>query len=1819
MDEQKAWIKSRRKRRLRITAVILCFCLLVTTYPDILESLSVFATELRGEDKIVFVSGFTGFLEEISEQTVPVGTDISELELPDTLEAYVTVETEDDTEDGKKSDDGEQNKDDDEESDDSDQNKGNQENPDEGAGETGDGEENPDDSNGNGEGNENGGGNEGENGGDGNGNGADGTENPTDDNDVVGNGNQNNGGSTDADASTDTDSAANTKSSGFGIQTGSFVMPAYMSGNPQDVLTMDTLTDNADTTGTTAATDAQTDSTTYAQEKRVTIENITWKSSPTYDGDVEGVYTFTPVLPEGYALSDGVSLPEITVTVVADNTQAEELRALMELLRALPDPEEYLTYDEAEDIITEHEDMIDEEQLEEARVAADDYLDKYPNADTDRMTTDDAQHASLPALLTRLEGLEHIRDTVTDCLDFVCPYHYPQFVQARMAQNEVPELLTLEDLIEDYGVEEPQAPIAQTYSSRAYAANAYAAATYAAPTLHPQTLMVTTDNENNAHTGSADGDLDEMMCNNGWSLLKHKAMPIEVSFTLDELPTQSAYLAVKAFDVDEEIGEHNYVYLNDDIYKTMNLYDEKSVLYNNSTIGYLAGKDNVWNTTVLEIPLEKLVKGKNVMSIPIPAGDSWAIEVDWMQLILDGGAVDSNIEEFALIIKDAATEGEYVTLHSEAVIIQSQNIEYATEYTLTQESTGDVLDVSFGIATTTETVGLIMPLDSPTGVYRITGILKVRKTEVIKASDSITFCFIQGVGMGLKASHTLTPDTLTNQNVLIQVKAEPTEGVTNVTVSSASRKVTANGIYNFTVSYKMGSDTHSMTYPVKVDNIDREPPVITYTAISVEEGLTFAEVKELFEEALSLSATDNRRLAEEPFTYTLPTDISNSPGTKKVTVTAADAAGNKSTKVCDIIVTAKPAVLTMGELKAVTGSKDSYVLKAVLENTGAGTITETGFVWGVMPSPTLDIKNGSVRTSSVVKTKGGILSANATGLSSGVEYYARAYAKVKDVAGKESVVYSDAKKFGFGIPAYGTFSVSGVSGSTFTITRSGGADGKQTVYYRTINGSAIGGTHFNHAAGSVTFADGESSRTVTVTEKGVTTAYGGSTATRYSNADRTYSFEIYRVDGGAQINQSNRSKTRTMTRSSSYTIDRTIYITEKSRIEVANTTNRNGKRIADTTGKQGGTQTNVSFLTNRYKEKNYNTSSSFSTYYTDANQRAYLNATAGGWYYRYVLRAYEDVDGYEYAYFGKKALEDKHYNLDGNNKGAAISGIDGQLWMCNFLQRKTNEENTYTFPDTRTGGGEGSKYPYRSSGTTVSYNSNTYVNLGFGDTCYLYFGATGADSDVWYVDGLTGYAIVYDKVDPKCIGVAPMAGGTYLPGDTITVSLVFDEIVDSANSGDLSKVAISTNVGTLTYAGGADTNVLYFTGTVSSSVNLSGSSALKVTGITNNSSIKDMCNLAGTTPSFTSSNTNIDVDATKPTVTITPKTSGTLPSHQAAVTATGAASVQYAWTKTTDLPAYGWQTTTSGSTLTETCGTAGATETWYLHILATASSGASTHKYQSFTFMQPGITGVSVRETSAVGGADVADVWKTSKYIVVQYAGAQTSGVTLTFDGPQTSSQNITASSGTKYLQVTKNGVYTVTLKDSYGNVISRTVEVKKIDTEKPTVTLRSGSSTGTDATYNELTIAVSPKDTGGSSIAKVEYAWTNSTTTPTSWSTLTAAADGSYLAEYKSNDATKTAKYLHVRVTDGAGNVSTVERSGPYQMIRKATTAELPTITVSGNPTAWTKSATLTWTATAGTGAGTGTITGVYTPDSNTPKTGTTGTCTVTKNGNYM
>lgn len=92
MDEQRAWLRSRRKRHLRTLAVILSFCVLFTSSPHIWEAVSVFAAEEPDGEGRQYISGFAALPEEVREQSVPLGTGLQELSLPDALEAYISAE-----------------------------------------------------------------------------------------------------------------------------------------------------------------------------------------------------------------------------------------------------------------------------------------------------------------------------------------------------------------------------------------------------------------------------------------------------------------------------------------------------------------------------------------------------------------------------------------------------------------------------------------------------------------------------------------------------------------------------------------------------------------------------------------------------------------------------------------------------------------------------------------------------------------------------------------------------------------------------------------------------------------------------------------------------------------------------------------------------------------------------------------------------------------------------------------------------------------------------------------------------------------------------------------------------------------------------------------------------------------------------------------------------------------------------------------------------------------------------------------------------------------------------------------------------------------------------------------------------------------------------------------------------------------------------------------------------------------------------------------------------------------------------------------------
>lgn len=963
---------------------------------------------------------------------------------------------------------------------------------------------------------------------------------------------------------------------------------------------------------------------------------------------------------------------------------------------------------------------------------------------------------------------------------------------------------------------------------------------------------------------------------------------------------------------------------------------------------------------------------------------------------------------------------------------------------------------------------------------------------------------------------------------------------------------------------------------------DSQKPNVGYTPTQVMTGDSDETVKNAVKAALTV--TDNEPVSECTITVTVPSDFTKTPGNKNVTVTVKDKAGNTTTKTCSVYVSSYVDISTP------VFTADTKNLTSTLNNPGTDAVTESGFVWGVMNTPSLTVNNGKAKTTTTASKAGDKISVTADNLQKGVTYYARAYITAGGVT-----YYSEEITIGLGLPAYGTFTIKNNGNNTFTVTRSGGSEGTQTVYFRTVNGSAVGGTHFTHQNGTLTFNAGETTKTITITETNANTAYTGKPATAYSNADRTYSAEIYRVMGGGTLG-STTSATRTLINGSGYTVDRSIYTTEEAKSHnVGGGDSYDNRWVADHSGTGDG---NLYWRNDRgynktYNYDNFNANSSIDDRYSKVD---YIKGTADSYLYRYDMKAYEEEDGWEHAWMGTHEPNNAHsYTKCGSSyTGSPISLDDSvagsAVWTAVF-QIAEGYSVTKHFPTMTGGGGEdkgslsNTVTKFNNNGSVASVDGTTYAKIPIADTVYNFFAATGANKDKWYVESFTDYTKIYDTVEPRLVAVAPMAGGTYKVGDSFTVSLIFDEIVDSTNSGTLSNIVANTSWGTASYVGGANTNVLYFKGTVASNA----STTLSVNGFTNPSYIKDMCSASSTQTASGSGNTTATVDTSIPNFTVTANgiTNGTgKATIKINADQTKTTGMSYVWSDSTTAPTTGWVelsstelTTAKGSSglplsIRKESGSGASNGKWYLHVKAVYdTTGASVYKNTCLDFGTAASPTAGSTPPTLIVTADNTN-WATSRSISISAKGAEK----LQYRKPGATSWTTLSSTATS-VTVQENGYYTFLL--TAGDVaIFKTVQVEKIDLEKPTASIGELTSDSTESpksgVYTKLVLPITYAD-AQSGVKNVYYNWTNSTTTPTSWiNTLRA---GATTVTYTATENASTKKYLHIKVYDNLNHTYTTYSSAYTVISQTAVDNHTPTITITGAPTEWTNDmATLTW-----------------------------------------
>ena len=371
----------------------------------------------------------------------------------------------------------------------------------------------------------------------------------------------------------------------------------------------------------------------------------------------------------------------------------------------------------------------------------------------------------------------------------------------------------------------------------------------------------------------------------------------------------------------------------------------------------------------------------------------------------------------------------------------------------------------------------------------------------------------------------------------------------------------------------------------------------------------------------------------------------------------------------------------------------------------------------------------------------------------------------------------------------GVFTLSN-NGTTFTITRTlpegtQATANPQQVYYRTVNGTAIGGTadvkHFKHVGGEnvyATFNQGDMVKTFTVQEG--TSNLGDNLPDSYtSGVNRYYHVELYKVIDTvnpiyAGTLGSNKSIKRTISQNSNYKMTASALFAEYTDIDII--PNGSDETIKDDGWGNDKTFNPMSKFTNSYRN----------SYAALANLSLAMHID---------MWASEKNDGYQ------------HVKLVNNANGSVLDEVKFALLPGD----KTGDWLHVQLPMTGTQGNVGCENA--SDSTPVTIGGVQYMKMGRLTSVTMKFDASGDFEDTWYA-GHTKYRVrMIDTAEPQQLGMGYMALCKYKTGDKITITVRFNEIVNSASNVSVGSIS-GIKANNWQYVDGYGTNTLTFTGTV---------------------------------------------------------------------------------------------------------------------------------------------------------------------------------------------------------------------------------------------------------------------------------------------------------------------------------------------------------------------------------------------------------------------
>ena len=384
--------------------------------------------------------------------------------------------------------------------------------------------------------------------------------------------------------------------------------------------------------------------------------------------------------------------------------------------------------------------------------------------------------------------------------------------------------------------------------------------------------------------------------------------------------------------------------------------------------------------------------------------------------------------------------------------------------------------------------------------------------------------------------------------------------------------------------------------------------------------------------------------------------------------------------------------------------------------------------------------------------------------------------------------------------AASTFTISN-SNNVFTITRTTNTSTTETVYYRTVDCSAIAGYNYTATSGSLVFDKNHNSYEVVVQEK-----VPSLNAYKFQTTSRSYYLELLDQDG-FRLGSRNRSI--------SYGSDFTF-----------NSHAESGAYDLDDVHTVSFPYTGAYTITDDGYDSNPLDYASDHKYFSlartefyDDGTRNYL-ATVAEIRMMLEFKSYETRDGYQYV----QILTDNITSCD--NRKDCSNGDPGNISLSRYMagfEMDTGSldegQKRYTFPVASAGNNEGASNPwgYSSDGkfplSKQKFNTGCRASDGMlilnpnFNTIVLRFNASGSGEDHWIVRDMKATVYAVDGTAPSVLNGITVSPGPYNRGNDFYVSVPFSECV-------VGGLSLTTSWGTASKISGGSSNVLTFKGII---------------------------------------------------------------------------------------------------------------------------------------------------------------------------------------------------------------------------------------------------------------------------------------------------------------------------------------------------------------------------------------------------------------------